>query len=101
MNIIIKESGKRFELKMQVWKDNRWVSLNAEDLIVDSSFHYDRDLEAWAFTGRENDLTNWLWDWENYNTEADIQTLSAEERTKFRNEYDRYFEFMEVEKWND
>ena len=98
MNIIIKESGKRFELKMQVWKDNRWVSLNAEDLIVDSSFHYNRDLEAWVFAGRENDLTNWLWDWENYNTETDIQTLSAEERTKFRNEYDRYFEFMKVEK---
>lgn len=98
MNIVIKESGKRFELKMQVWKDNRWVSLNTEDLIVDSSFYYDRDLEAWAFTGRENDLTNWLWDWENYNTEADIQTLSAEERAELRNEYDRYFELMEVEK---
>ena len=98
MNIIVKESGKRFELKMQVWKDNRWVSLNAEDLIVDSSFHYDHDLEAWVFTGRENDLTNWLRDWENYDTEADIQTLSAKERTEFRNEYNRYFEFMKVEK---
>ena len=98
MNIIIKKSGKRFELKMQGWKDNLWVSLNAEDLIVDSSFHYDRDLEAWVFAGRENDLTNWLRDWENYNTETDIQTLSAEERTELRNEYDRYFEFMEVER---
>lgn len=98
MNIIIKESGKRFELKMQVWKDNRWVPLNAEDLIVDSSFHYDHDLEAWVFTGRENDLTDWLRDWENYDTEADIQTLSAKERTEFRNEYDRYFELMKVEK---
>lgn len=97
MNIIIKESGKRFELKMQVWKDNRRVSLNAEDLIVDSSFYYDYDLEAWVFTGGENDLTNWLRDWENYNTEDDIQTLSAKERAELRNEYDRYFEFMEVE----
>ena len=98
MNIIVKESGKRFELKMQVWKDNRWVSVNAEDLMVDSSFHYDRDLGAWAFTGKGNDLTNWLWDWENYNTEADIQTLGPKERAEFRNEYDRYFELMEVEK---
>ena len=98
MNIIIKESGKRFELKMQVWKDNRWVSLNAEDLIVDSSFHYDHDLEAWVFTGKENNLTNWLRDWENYDTETDIQTLSTKERAELRNEYDRYFEFMKVEK---
>lgn len=97
MNIIVKESGKRFKLKMQVWKDNSWVSLNAEDLMVDSSFYYDYDLEAWVFTGRENDLTNWLQDWENYNTEDDIQTLSAKERAELRNEYDRYFEFMEVE----
>lgn len=96
MNIIVKESGKRFNLKMQVWKDNNWVWLNAEDLMVDSSFYYDYDLEAWVFTGRENDLTNWLQDWENYNTEDDIQTLSAKERTELRNEYDRYFEFMEV-----
>ena len=98
MNIIVKESGKRFELKMQVWGGNSWVSLNAEDLIVDSSFHYDRDLEAWVFAGRENDLTNWLWDWENYNIEADIQTLSPKERAELRNEYNRYFEFMKVEK---
>lgn len=97
MNIIVKESGKRFNLKMQVWKDNNWVSLNAEDLMVDSSFYYDYDLEAWVFTGRENDLTDWLRDWENYNTEDDIQTLSAKERAEFKNEYNRYFEFMEVE----
>lgn len=97
MNIIVKESGKRFKLKMEGWKDNRWVLLNAEDLMVDSSFYYDYDLEAWVFTGRENDLTNWLRDWENYNTEEDIQTLSAKERAELRNEYDRYFEFMEVE----
>lgn len=97
MNIVIKESGKRFTLKMMKWENNRWVTLNTEDLIVDNSFHYDRDLEAWVFMGRENDLTNWLWDWENYNTEADIQTLSAEKRAELRNEYDRYFELMEVE----
>lgn len=97
MNIIVKESGKRFNLKMQVWKDNDWVWLNAEDLMVDSSFYYDYDLEAWVFTGRENDLTNWLRDWENYNTEDDIQTWSAKERAELKNEYDRYFEFMEVE----
>ena len=50
------------------------------------------------FTGRENDLTNWLWDWENYNTEADIQTWSVEKRAELRNEYDRYFELTEVKK---
>lgn len=98
MNIVIEKSGKRFKLKMMNWKDNNWVHLNAEDLIVDSSFHYDRDLEAWMFTGRENDLTNWLWDWENYNTEADIQTWSVEKRAELRNEYDRYFELTEVKK---
>lgn len=96
MNIVIEESGKRFALKMMNWKDNNWVHLNTEDLIVDSSFHYDRNLEAWVFTGRENDLTNWLWDWENYNTEADIQAWSAEERAELKNEYDRYFELTEV-----
>ena len=96
MNIIIKESGKRFELKMQVWENCTWKMLNAEDLIVDSSFHYDPDLEAWVFTGRENDLTNWLRDWENYNTEDDIQTWSAKKRAELRFEDDRYFELNEV-----
>ena len=40
MNIVIEKSGKRFKLKMMNWKDNNWVHLNAEDLIVDSSFHF-------------------------------------------------------------
>ena len=91
MNIIIKESGKRFKLKMMARKDNNWVSLKA-----DGSFKWDNELDAWVFTGRENDLTNWLWDWENYNTEADIQTWSVEKRAELRNEYDRYFELTEV-----
>ena len=91
MNIIIKESGKRFTLKMQKW-DNGWTNLNAEDLIVDSGFHYDHDLEAWVFTEKED----WLRDWENYDTEDDVQAFSHDEREKFRNEYDRYFELTEV-----
>ena len=91
MNIVIEESGKRFKLKMMARKDNNWVSLKA-----DGSFKWDNELDAWVFTGRENDLTNWLWDWENYNTEADIQTWSAEKRAELRNEYDRYFELTEV-----
>ena len=91
MNIIIKKSGKRFKLKMMAQKDNNWVSLKA-----DGSFKWDNELDAWVFTGRENDLTNWLWDWENYNTEADIQTWSAEKRAELKNEYDRYFELTEV-----
>ena len=91
MNIVIEESGKRFKLKMMARKDNNWVSLKA-----DGSFKWDNELDAWVFTGRENDLTNWLWDWENYNTEADIQAWSAEKRAELRNEYDRYFELTEV-----
>lgn len=91
MNIVIEESGKRFKLKMMARKDNNWVSLKA-----DGSFKWDNELDAWVFTGRENDLTNWLWDWENYDTEDDIQTFSVDEREKLRDECERYFELTEV-----
>lgn len=97
MNIVIKESGKRFTLKLMNWDGYTWVALNAEDWLVNGSFHYDHDLEAWVFSGKEEDLRDWLLDWENYNTDDDIQALSDEEREEARYKYQRYFELTEVE----
>ena len=96
MEIIINETGKRYNLTMQEWTGNDWGPDMAQDIIIDSSYQWDRDAEAWRMDGHEDNLTDYLQDWEQYNTDADRDAYDEEERARLRDERPRSYDLDEV-----
>lgn len=92
MKIIINETGKRYNLTMQEWTGSDWGPDMARDIIIDSSFAWDEDAEAWRMDGHEDNLTDYLQDWEQYNTEADRDAYDEDERAKLRDERPRSYD---------
>lgn len=96
MEIIINETGKRYSLTMQEWAGSDWSQDMAEDIIIDSSFAWDEDAEAWRMDGHEDNLTDYLHDWEQYETEADIDAYNEDERQHLRDERPRNYDLSEI-----
>ena len=92
MEIIISETGKRYNLTMQEWTGSDWGPDMAQDIIIDSSFVWDDAAEAWRMDGHEDNLTDYLHDWEQYNTEADRDAYDEDERAKLRDERPRSYD---------
>lgn len=96
MKIIINDTGKTYNLTMQKWTGNDWSQDMAEDIIIDSSFSYDHDAEAWRTSSRPQDVKGYLHDWEQYETEADIDAYDEDERQRLRDEHPRSYELDEI-----
>ena len=92
MEIIINETGKRYNLTMQEWTGSDWGPDMAQDIIIDSSFAWDEDAEAWRMDGQEDNLTDYLRDWEQYETETDLDAYDEDERAKLRDERPRSYD---------
>ena len=96
--IIINKTGKAYDLTMQEWTGSDWGPDMAQDIIIDSSYHWDDDAEAWRMDGREDNLTDYLHDWEQYETETDIDAYDEDERQYLRDERPRSYELDEISK---
>lgn len=96
MEIIINETGKRYNLTMQEWTGNGWGPDMAQDIIIDSSFSWDDAAEAWRMDGHEDNLRDYLQDWEQYNTDADRDTYDEDERARLRDEQPRSYDLSEI-----
>lgn len=96
MKIIINETGKAYDLTMQEWTGSDWGPDMARDIIIDSSFAWDEDAEAWRMDGHEDNLTGYLQDWEQYNTDADRDAYDEDERAKLRDERPRSYDLDEI-----
>ena len=98
MEIIINETGKRYNLTMQEWTGSDWGPDMAQDVIIDSSYHWDDTAEAWRMDGHEDNLTDYLHDWEQYNTDADRDAYDEDERARLRDERPRSYDLSEISK---
>ena len=98
MEIIINETGKRYNLTMQEWTGSAWSQDMAEEVIIDSSYQWDRAAEAWRMDGHEDNLTDYLRDWEQYNTDADRDAHDEDERDRLRDERPRSYDLSEISK---
>ena len=98
MKIIINKTGKAYNLTMQERTGNDWGQDIAEDIIIDSSFAWDEDGQAYRMDGSLDNLTDYLHDWEQYETEADIDAYDEDERQCLRDERPRSYEFDEISK---
>lgn len=96
MEIIINETGKRYNLTMQEWTGSGWGPDMAQDIIIDSSFSWDEVAEAWRMDGQEDNLTDYLRDWEQYETETDLDAYDEDERDRLRDERPRSYDLDEV-----
>ena len=96
MEIIINETGKRYNLTMQEWTGSDWGPDMAQDIIIDSSFSWDEVAEAWRMDGQEDNLKDYLQDWEQYNTEADRDTYDEDDRAQIRDERPRSYDLDEI-----
>ena len=92
MEIIINETGKRYNLIMQEWTGSDWGPNMAQDVIIDSSDHWDDDAEAWRMDGQEDNLRDYLRDWEQYETETDLDAYDEDERDRLRDERPRNYD---------
>ena len=59
MEIIINETGKRYNLTMQEWTGSDWSQDLAQDIIIDSSYHWDDDAAARRTDGPEDNLRDY------------------------------------------
>lgn len=98
MEIIINKTGKAYNLTMQEWTGSGWGPDMAEDIIIDSSFAWDDEAEAWRVTGRVESLEDYLHNWEHYETEADIDACDEDKRQYLRYERARSYELNEIDK---
>ena len=96
MKIIINETGKAYNLAMREWTGSDWSQDMAEDIIIDSSYHWDDEAEAWRMGGRMDNLTDYLHDWEQYETDADIDAYGEGERQQLLDERPRRYELDEI-----
>ena len=96
MEIIINETGKRYNLTMQEWTGSDWGPNMAQDIIIDGSDHWDEDAEAWRMDCHEGNLTDYLHDWEQYETETDLDAYDEDERARLRDERPRSYDLDEI-----
>ena len=96
MKIIINETGKAYNLTMQEWTGSDWGMDMAEDIILDSSFAWDEDCQTYRMGGNLDNLTDYLHDWEQYNTEADRDAYDEDERERLRNDRPRSYDLNEI-----
>ena len=92
MKIIINETEKAYNLTMQEWTGNSWGPDMAGDIILDSSFAWDEVRQAYRMDGHEVNLTDYLQDWEQYNTDADRDAYDEDERAQLRDEWPRIYD---------
>lgn len=98
MKLIINKTGKAYNLTMQEWTGSDWSQDIAEDVIIDSSFAWDEDCQAYRMDGSLDNLTDYLHDWEQYETETDIDAYDADKRQQLREERPRSYEIDEISK---
>lgn len=98
MKIISNKTGKAYNLTMQERTGSDWSQDMAEEIIIDSSFAWDDEAEAWRITGSIESLEDYLHDWEQYETEADIDACDEDERQYLRDARPRSYEFDEISK---
>ena len=95
MKTIINKTGKAYNLTMREWTGSDWGPDMAEDVIIDSSYHWDDGAEAWRIDGSLDNLTDYLRDWEQYNIEADRDAYDADKRQQLRDERPRSYDLSE------
>ena len=98
MKIIINKTGKAYDLTMQEWTGSDWSQDMAEEVIIDSSYAWDEDCQAYYMDGSLDNLTDYLRDWEQYNTEADRDAHDEDERDRLRDERPRSYDLSEISK---
>ena len=98
MKIIISETGKQYHLTMQEWTGNDWSPDMAEEIIIDSSFTWDDEVEMYRMDGHEDSLTAYLRDWESYETETDLDVYDEDERDRLRDERPRSYDLDVISK---
>lgn len=98
MKLISNKTGKAYNLTMQEWTGSDWSQDMAEDIIIDSSFAWDDEAEAWRMTGSIESLEDYLHDWEQYETETDIDAYDEDERSLLRDERPRSYALDEISK---
>lgn len=96
MEIIISETGKKYKLSMRIWDDGWDEPDVSQDVIIDSSFSWDAEAEAWRVTGGLESLIDYLDDWEQYDTEDDRAAYDEDEREQLREDHPRYYELNEI-----
>lgn len=98
MKIIINETGKRYHLTMQEWTGSDWSPDIAEEIIIDSSFTWDDEDEAWRMYGQEDSLRDYLRNWEEYETEIDLDAYDEDGRAILRDERPRSYDLDVISK---
>ena len=96
MEIIISETEKKYKLSMRIWDDGWDEPDVSQDVIIDSSFAWDDEAEAWRVTGSLDNLIDYLDDWEQYGTEDDRAVYDEDEREQLREDHPRYYELNEI-----
>ena len=96
MKIIMSETGKQYNLTMREWTGSDWGPDMAEDVIIDSSYAWDEDCRAYRMEGSLDNLTDYLHDWEQYNTEADRDAYDEDERAQLREGLFRSYNLDEI-----
>lgn len=96
MKIIINETEKAYNLTMQEWTGNSWGPDMAGDIILDSSFAWDEDCQAYRMDGSLDNLIGYLHNWDQYKTEADLDAYDEYERERLRNDRPRSYDLDEI-----
>lgn len=96
MKIIINKTGKAYNLTMREWTGSDWSKDMAEDIIIDSSYRWDYNTGVWRMDGSLDNLTSYLIDWGQYDTDADRDAYTEDERARLRDERTRNYDLMEV-----
>ena len=96
MKILIKNTNKIYNLVMKVWLDHIWSEDMSEDIILDNSFKWNDDADAYEMVNSLDNLKNYLKDWEHFDTEDDRSFYDEETRKRFSDEKIRYYELEET-----
>lgn len=96
MKIIVNETGKSYELTMTTW-DGDWNGPDeSEEIVLDDSFHWDDEAEAYRMDGSLDDLEKYLKEWENYETETDLGTCDDDRLAQLKEDHPRYYSLEEI-----
>ena len=96
MKILIKNTNKIYSLMMKVWLDHTWSEDVSEDIILDNSFKWNDDTDAYEMVNSLDNLKSYLKDWEHFDTEDDRSFYDEETRKRFSDEEIRYYELEEI-----
>ena len=85
MIIYDERTHKKYDLSMEEYVDGEWI--DAEDAIIDGSFHWDYERDCWSTDG--DDIVDYLEDWKHYAT--DFDDLFPWEREEMQASRPRYY----------